>query len=188
MPTSISEYAFSSSLCRIREFQTDDGPRYCLTTFTCSERDHLNFPFDKYSVHNNLHFAHDEYKYIISKLYALISPQAIFPKTHDLDVQEKNVGTLNVNQLPMSNVFKIKFGNDCLTIGWVSAIGLVKTSPFTDIDVFSVNKKQFTCDSKLDICTCKACPAFKRMIDFEAAVAASFERRSPENVIISQEH
>lgn len=168
--TAIREYAFSGSLCCIREFETVDGLRYCLIIFSLSDYRHLHFP-------------HEEYKNIISKLYALQSTHAIL---HNTSVSNPDV--LTVKQIPFNNDFKIKFGIHGLTVGPVTAFGLVKTSPFTDVDVFSsVNKNHFTCDSEWDICTCKTCPVFKRLIEFEATAVMKFPQPRPENVILFQE-
>lgn len=133
IPTLVAEYAFSGSLCRIHEFETEDGTRYCLTVFSLPDYRHLHFP-------------HDEYKWMITKLYALLSTQAILP------IASKSE-TLSIEQLPSDGDFKIIFGNHCLTIGSVTAFGLVNTTPFADVDVFSINNTSFTCDSKWDICT-----------------------------------
>lgn len=164
-PNAITEYAFSGSLCRIREFETADGLRYCLTIFSLSDYKHLHFP-------------HNEYNCLIKKLYALQSTQSILPSASKLNV------CMVVKLIPFDCDFKIKFGNHNLTIGPVTAIGLVRTAPFDDVDVFSVNKKPFTCDSKWDICTCNSCPVFKRLIEFEACVLRRFSHRRPKNVIL----
>lgn len=132
-PTTTTEYAFSGSLCRIREFQTMDGSHYCLTVFSLS-------------VYKHLHFPHDEYKWLISKLYALLFPSAIKPHAC-------NSNALTIKQQPFDGDFRIKFESDSLTSGPVTAFGLVKTVPFADVDVFSVSKNQIACDSKWDICT-----------------------------------
>lgn len=166
-PSSISEYAFSGSLCRIHQFKTADGMRYCLTVFSLSDYKHLHFP-------------HEEYKWIICKLYALLSTPAILPSA------KYSESVLTIKQLPFVDNFKIIFGTHCLTIGPVTAFGLVNSTPFADIDVFSVGKKHFTCDPKWDICTCKTCPVFKRLIDFEATALMRFLQRRPENVILFQ--
>lgn len=120
-PTSVNECAFSGSLCRNREFKTDDGLRYCLTIFNLADYKHSHFP-------------HDEYNCLISKLNILQSPNGMLPTTSNSD-------TLSVKQMPFVLDLKIKFGIHNLTIGPVTAFGLVKTSPFTDVDVFSVEKK-----------------------------------------------
>lgn len=170
-PTSVAEYAFSGSLCRVRKFQTVDGMRYCLTVFSLSD-------------YKQLHFPHEEYKWLISKLYAFISTQAILKTVNNSDVQKLSESVLTVNQIPFDDDFKIKFGNKHLTIGPVTAFGLVNTTPFTDIDVFSTNNNNFTCDSKWDICTCKTCPVFKRLIDFEATALIKFSQCKPVNAIL----
>lgn len=169
-PIKTTEHAFSGSLCRISEYETDDGMRYCLKTFSPTGREHLNFPSPEYGVYNDLHFPHDEYKYIIRRLYALLSMRAISPTQIETDAQKININLLSVKQLPLSDAFEIKFGKDCLAIGPVSAIGLVNTSPFADIDVFSVIKNDFKCDPEWEICICKTCPAFKRLTEIESAV------------------
>lgn len=158
-PIAITEYAFSASLCRIREYKTFDGLRYCLTVFSLADYRQLHFPFD-------------EYKCLMVKLYTLLSMRAIFPPTHS-DTCKLNVNALSLKQMPLTGGdFKIKFGRNCLNIGPVTAFGLVNTCPFDDIDIFSVaNKKdlvRFGCDRKWDICTCGMCPVFKRLVDFES--------------------
>lgn len=161
-PSIITEYAFSGSLCRIHEFKTLYGTRCCLTIFSLSDYKHLHFP-------------HDEYKCLIRKLYMLLSTQAILPSASNSNVQ------FTIKQLPDDEDFKIKFGIHSLTIAPVTAFGLVKTTPF-----YPVNKKLITCDFKWDICTCKKCPVFKRLIDYEIAAAVRFSYRRPENVILFQ--
>lgn len=163
-PTEIKEYAFSGSLCRISKFETLDGERYCLRIFSLSDYKHLHFP-------------HDVYKWIINKLYAFQCMYAIMPTVYSSDV-------LPIQLTPFDEDFKIQIGFQSIKIGPVTAIGLVKTTPFTDVDVFSVNEKQFTCDSKWDICTCRTCPAFKRLIEYEATALERFSQRKPENVIL----
>lgn len=166
VPTTTTEYAFSGSLCRIREFQTLDGSQFCLTVFSLSDYKHLHFP-------------NDEYKWLIGKLYALLSTPAIKPHTSNSDV-------LAIKQHAFDGDYKIKFGNESLTLGPVTAFGLVKTIPFADIDVFSINKNQTVCDSKWDICTCKTCPVFERLIEFESTAATRFPERRPKSVILFQ--
>lgn len=165
-PTSVNECAFSGSLCRIREFKTDDGLRYCLTIFSLADYKHSHFP-------------HDEYNSLISKLNILQSSCAMLPTACKSD-------TLDVKQIPFVSDLKIKFGIHNLTIGPVTALGLVETSPFTNFDDFSVNKKKFSCDSKWDVCTCKTCSVFKRLIDFEATVMKQIPQCRPKNVILFQ--
>lgn len=163
--SAISEYAFGGSLCRIREFETADGLRYCLTVFSLSDYKHLHFP-------------HDEYKCMISKLNDLRSTQTRLANTSNSDM-------VTIEELPFK--FKIKFGNHSLKIGPFTAFGLLKTAPFTEIDTFPVDPEDpFTCDLRLDICTCKTCPVFKRLIDFEASALERFPQRKVENVILSQ--
>lgn len=171
IPSTITEYAFSGSLCRIHKFETVDGLRYCLTIFSLSDYKHLHFP-------------HEEYKYLINKLYALQYTQAIFPSEGN---QNLNDSVLSVTHIPFDENFKIKFGKHTLTIGSVTAFGLVKSSPFTDVDVFHINKNQLTCDTKWDICTCRTCSVFKRLIDYEATALTRFLDRKPENIILFQE-
>lgn len=164
IPTTITEYAFSGSLCRIRKFDTIDGSRYCLTIFSLYD-------------YKQLHLPHDEYKYILAKLYALQSTSSIVQNS----VCNLNENMPSVKQLPFDEALKIKFGKYSMTIGPVTASGLVMTMPFDDIDVFSITKSDnFTCDSKWDICACKMCPAFLRLLDFEAAAAV----RKPQNVLL----
>lgn len=166
IPTSFSEFAFSGSLCRIREFETVDGLRYCLSIFSLNDYKHLHFP-------------HSEYKWFISKLNALISTQSKLPLTSESGVQNSDVSTLNISQLPFDGDFKIKFGKYCLTIGPVTSFGLVKTSPFADVNVFSENKIHFACDSKWDICTCKSCPVFNRLIEYESTALLKISHHKP---------
>lgn len=137
--TKIIKYAFSGSLCHIREFKTADGSRYCLTTFNLADYTHLHFP-------------HDEYKYLLSQLRILLSTQTVLPTVSNLD------NALSIKQLPFNDDFKIKLRSECLNIGPVTAFGLVNTSPFDNVD-------NFACDPKLDICTCGMCPVFKRLVD-----------------------
>lgn len=158
-PTTTIEYAFSGSLCCIHRFETVDGLRYCLTTFSVHDYTHLHFP-------------HDEYKYLIDKLYALLSTKT------SSEVGKLNGSTLSIEHLPCDE-FKIKFGGNCLNIGPVTAFGLVNTSPFENVDVLSLNKIHYLCDSKWDICTCATCPVFKRLVDYEANALTE----KPENVI-----
>lgn len=169
MPYVETEYVFSGSLCRVREFTTDDGKRFCITIFSLYDYKYLHFP-------------HEEYKYIARRLYALQVDRAIAHRVYD-SLNEKN---LRITHSPIGGEVEIKLGTMCLTIGPVTAFGIVKTMPFTDIDVFSVNKTSFTCDSKLDICTCKSCPAFKRLRDFESAALEQFGPRKLENVIFPE--
>lgn len=167
-PSTTKEYAFSGSLCRIREFETADGLCYCLTTFSLADYKHLHFP-------------HDEYKCLIRKLYALLSTQALLPIASNSDAPKLCIK----QRLPLDDGFKIKFGGGCLNIGPVTAFGLVNTSPFESVDVFfSVNKNNFACDPKRDVCICATCPVFKRLIDFEAAAALKiFSEQNPQNVV-----
>lgn len=163
VPTTTMEYVFNGSLCSIREFQTLNGSHYCLTIFSLYDYKHLHFP-------------NDEYKWITSKLYALLSTTAIKSNATNSDV-------LTIKQQPFNSDFKIKFGKQNLTIGSVTAFGLVKTTPFTDFVVSSDNKNRFTCDSKWDICICGTCPVFRRMCDFEARAREIFPQRRPVNVV-----
>lgn len=161
-----SEYVFGGSLCRIREFKTETRTRFCITIFSLSDYKHLHFP-------------HEEYKWLIKKLYLLLSPQTISPAcfmTGD--------STLSVNQLPFDGDFKVKFGMSNFTIGPVTAFGLVKTAPFSFVDILSINKNLFTCDPKWNICTCKKCTCFSCLIDLEADARKVFPRRKPESVIL----
>lgn len=161
-PTTTSEYAFSGSLCRIHEFKTAEGlHRYCLTVFTLSDYKHLHFP-------------HDEYEKLINKLSAHLSTQAIFPTA-----TASNSVACSIEQLPFDGDLKIHFGQHRLTIGPVTAFGLVKFSPFTN-----TVKRKFACESKWDICTCRKCSVFSRLIDFEASAQRLFDHRKLENVIL----
>lgn len=159
-PTLIFAYAFSGSLCYIRQFETLDGPRFCLIIFSLADCRHLHFP-------------HDEYKFLICKLYALQCTQSILPPA-------KSNPNVYIKQRPFIDDFQIKLGDYSFTIGPVSAFGLVKTTPFGDIDVFSINKNDFSCNREWDICVCKTCPVFKRLIEFEA----KFANRKLENIIL----
>lgn len=160
-----AEYAFSGSLCRIREFKTVNDVRYCITIFSLSDCKYLHFP-------------HEEYKLLIKKLYTHLSPQSISSTS-----STTFLSSLSVKQLPFNGEFKIKFCEHNLTIGPVTAFGLVKTSPFAFVDIFSINRNRFTCDPKWDICTCKMCPVFSRLIDFEKSAREIFPQRKPESVI-----
>lgn len=160
-PTGTKEYAFGGSLCCIREFETADGLRFCLTIFSLSDYRHLHFP-------------HDEYKCLIDKLQARLYTETVFHR-------EVNSDELSIKQRSFDGDLKVKFGTQSLTIGSLTAFGLAKTTPFSV--VFSDNKNQFACDSKWDICACKACPVFLRLSDYEAAALMRFHRK-PENVIL----
>lgn len=165
-PTSIAAYAFSGSLCYVRQFETLDGSRYCLTIFSLSDYKHLHFP-------------HDEYKLVVSKLYALQCTQTIFPAlaaNSDVTVKQERA---------FIDDFKISFGEHSLKVGPVTGYGLVKTAPFRIADVFSLDESPFTCNPQWDICICKRCPVFKRLFEFETTVIAKFHRRKSENVILS---
>lgn len=166
-PITRTEHAFSGSLCRTSEFKTSDGLRYCLIIFSLSNYKHL-------------HFQHFDYKWLINKLYALQSMQSIQPTTYAYN------SDVIIKQRPFIDDIKIKFGTHSLTIGPVTAFGLVKTAPFADVDVFSVNRNYFTCDPEWDICTCKRCPIFKRLIEFEQTALTEFPHRRLENVILFQ--
>lgn len=157
-PVRIKEYAFSGSLCRIQEFETLDGLHYCMTIFSLSDYKHLHFP-------------HDEFQSLVCKLNSMLSTYAIMPtaKTTSMSCLK-----------PFNGDFKIKFGIHSLTIGRVTAFGLLKTSPF------SSNENSFTCDLKWDICTCSSCPIFKRLIEYEATASMRFPNHKLENVILFQ--
>lgn len=170
-PKTITEHVFSGSLCRTREFETSDGKRYCLIVFSLSDYKHLHFP-------------HDEFKYLVDKLYALQSIQSISPSKSSSDVQKSDDILLSIKQQPFVDNFKIKFGIHSLTIGSITAFGLVKTTPFDDVHVFAVNKNNFKCDPKWDICICKNCPVFKQLIDFEATAKVKFSQKRPQDVIL----
>lgn len=176
--TTITEYAFGGSLCRIRKFETIDGLRHCITIFSLSD-------------YKNLHFPHDEYKHVINKLYTLLSTQTIFPhatiNTINSSVQFaiRQAQAQPQPQPPFVGDFKITFGDQWLTIDPITAYGLLNTTPFTDFEVSSVNKTHLTCDSKWDICICEACPVFRRMCDFEASARRIFPHRKTVNVVFS---
>lgn len=155
MPTEINEYAFSGSLCRIREFETSDGPRFCLTIFSLSDYKHLHFP-------------HSEYKWLIDKIHACLSPnQAQFHVTDNSDISSI------LKQITFEGDFKVKYEGCSLIIGALTAIGLGNTSPFSDLQ-HVVNKKRLACNIKWDICTCKAYPVFIRLREFEASAQRLF--------------
>lgn len=164
VPTVKREYAFSGSLCRVCEFETLDALNCCLTIFSLADYKHLHFPCD-------------EYKWLISELYTL---QCMQEKLHSAS----NSDVLNIKQTPAGEDFKITFGNQCLTISPVTAFGLVQTSPFPDFLINHSDKNHFTCNSKWDICTCKNCSVYKRLIDYEAAAMMKFPLRKPENLIL----
>lgn len=169
-PTTIRQYAFSGSLCRLREFETSDGLRFCMTVFSLSNYKHLHFP-------------HYEYKSLMCKLSVLLSTEAIVIFNNST-WKESNDSRVTITQLPFDGDFKIKFGSYSLTIGQVSAFGLLKTSPFTfdgNNDLTTTIEKHFTCDPKWDICACKSCPVFKRLINFEETVN---EKCSYRNIIL----
>lgn len=96
---------------------------------------------------------------------------------------------MTIQQIPDNGDFKIKFGIHRLQIGTVSAIGLVKFSPFaaSAIDSVSSVENHKTCNSQLDICVCKTCPAFLRLSDFETAALKQYPHRSPMNIIMYEE-
>lgn len=167
-PAAMWEYAFSGSICRIREFKTADGSRYCLTAFSLTDYKHLHFP-------------HDEYKHLINKLQALLSTQSISQPANNSD----GIFALRIKQFDRD--FKIIFGGKCLTVGSTTAFGLVNTSPFDNARVFSADKKHFPCEPKWGICTCAMCPVFKRLIDFEVAAQLQFVSSCPENVFLLQD-
>lgn len=161
--TLIAEHAFSGSLCYVRQFETWDGLRFCLTIFSLSDGKHLHFP-------------HNEYKLLCSKLYALQSTRSILPIRPGSDI-------LHVKERLCD--FQIKFGCYTLAIGPVTAIGLVNTAPFADVDVFSViDKQDFTCIPELDLCVCKGCPVFKRLHDFEALALTARVPSRAKNVLL----
>lgn len=165
-PVVETECAFSGSLCRIREFETVDETRYCLTIFSLSNYEHLHFP-------------HEEYQCLIKKLNAHLSPNTIWPNVDTVNDHEPHV-----SQLPFEDDLKIKFGVHNLAVGPVTTLGLVKTAPFTYTDAFSINESRFKCDPKWDICTCGMCPVFNRLIDYESKALKLFARRKASNVIL----
>lgn len=170
-PCSTTVHAFSGSLCRVQSFKTVDGLRFCLVIFSLSDYKHLHFP-------------HEEYKWLISNLYALQSVQTILPTVNNTHEQKLNDGVLSVKHQPFINDFKIKFGDHSLTVGPVTAFGLVKTTPFADVDVFHVNQFTCACDPKWDICTCGKCPAFKYLVEYEATAVKEILQCRPENVFL----
>lgn len=176
VPVTISEHAFSGSLCRIREFETIDGQRYCLTVFNLDNYRHLHFP-------------HYEYRCLIQKLNVLLSTQAIHAACYT-DDEKLNSSAVAIQQLPHNGDFKIKFGIHRLQIGAVSAIGLVKFSPFifSAVDSVSNVENHKMCDSQLDICVCKTCPVFLRLCDFETVALKQYPHRTPMNIIMFGEN
>lgn len=166
VPVVETECAFSGSLCRIRQFETVDESRYCLTIFSLSDYKHVHFP-------------HEEYQYLIKKLYVYLSPNAIWP-TRCAAVNHEP----HVSQLPFQGDLKIKFGVHRLALGPITTLGLVKSAPFTYADVFSINETRLKCDSKWDICTCGTCPVFNRLIDYESKALKLFAHRKMENVFL----
>lgn len=174
IPSVTKEYAFSGSLCRICEFETIDGSRYCITIFSLSD-------------YKSLHFSHEEYKIFMHKLCVLLATQAI--TALDTSIGPKSDDSkLSIEQLPFNGDFKIKFGFMNMTIGPVTAFGLLKTTPFTfdgnNINnCVTANEKHFTCDPKWDICACKSCPVYKRLNDFEAAAKEIIPNSKTENII-----
>lgn len=176
-PTKISEYAFGGSLCRIQEFETLDGLRYCLTIFSLGDYKHLHFP-------------HEEYKLLCAKLNTLHSTRSIISCASKSNDSAAAAASVSVKQTPFDNIFKIKFGGELLNVGPMTAFGLLKTAPFSDdiVDVFSSDdRKSFTCDAKWDICICKTCPVFQRLLEFETTVLTKFAHRKIEDVILFQE-
>lgn len=165
-PTFIQEYVFGGSLCRICEFETLDGLRYCITIFSLSDYKHLHFP-------------HDEYKLFISRLYMLLYPQTILPTPSN----HNSSANFTIGQTPPVGDFKIKFEKQSFIVGPVTAFGLVNTAPFTDFDVSSAVKMDFACDSKWGICICERCPVFRRMCDFELSAREIFPHRKPVNIV-----
>lgn len=159
IPSVTREYAFSGSLCCIREFEIMDGSRYCLTIFSLAD-------------YKTLHFPHDEYKILMRKLSEHLSTQTIAASKKSNDCR------LSVEQLPFNGDYKIKIGIWNMAIGTLTAFGLLKTMPFTNVIDNSV-----TCDSKWDICACKSCPVFQRLKDFETAANEYIAYRKPENII-----
>lgn len=159
-PTVTREYAFSGSLCHIREFEIMDGSGYCLTIFSLSDYKHL-------------HFSHDEYKILMRKLCVQLSTKAIAA------LNNSNDSRLSIEQLPFNGDWKIKFGIGNMTIGPVTAFGLLKTAPFTfdknKNDAITANEEHFICDPKWDICACKSCPVFRRLNDFETTANCKTE-------------
>lgn len=151
----ILEYAFSGSLCRIREFKTFDGLRYCLSIFSLSD-------------HKRIHYPHDEYAWLVKKLLLHVSPQAIHPTSYSDDRQKLNDIELTI-QHALYNDIKIKCGKKCLTVGIVTAFGLVRTAPRYLVANEFLNDVEnvLACDPKWDICTCKNCPVFSRLREYE---------------------
>lgn len=138
-PVTAHEYAFGGSLCRVRQFETVDGLRFCLTIFSLSGYKHLHFPYE-------------EYKLLINRLNAHLSTNVIFSTWGNW-----NALTVKQHSEIEDGELKIKLGGQHFTIGPLTAIGLVNTSPFAF-------KKTFTCDNKWDICTCKKCLVFSRQL------------------------
>lgn len=169
-PTVIHKHAFGGSLCCIREFQTTYGIRCCLTIFSLSD----------YKI---LHFPHYEYKCIINTIFTHLSTETKINNPNDSDVQ-----VFTIKQLPFGEL-KIKIGEYTLKVGPVSAFGLLKHTPLSDFDSFT--DKSATnwnvCDSKWDICICKTCPVFKRLIEYEARARQITRQSKPQNVLFNHD-
>lgn len=164
-PTAINVYAFGGSLCRVREFKTDDGSRFCLTIFSLSS-------------YNYLHFPHDVYEMLIRRLHMHIYKRAI-----DIPTTSKS-NLLNIKELTAAGNFEIKFAGYCMSVGVLTAIGLENTSPFSNA-AFYTDGKPFSCERKWDICTCQKCPVFIRLLDFEMSARELLAQRKAVNVIFT---
>lgn len=150
-PTAMREFAFSGSINRVREYKTEmDGSRYCITVFSLHDYKYLHFP-------------HEEYMELISKLYAATSPQTLAINT----IPKKT--SLIINQIPFTENFELRFGCYKLQIGPVTAFGIIRTAPFGDycIQGNDYSSRSLTCMPKYDICVCGSCTVLKRLTDFE---------------------
>lgn len=155
-PTAVHEYAFSGSLNRVREFETLDGSRYCLTVFSLADYKHLHFP-------------HEEYKELACKLHRAVSQQTSAVTKPEIS-SSSSPSQIAANQIPCSEDFELKFQSYRMRVGPITAFGIVKTAPFERYNTVDANKHSSMLSSwmsKYDICICGSCEVFKRLIDFE---------------------
>lgn len=165
-PDLVVEYVFRDTLCRIREFKTDDGLRYCLTLF-----DLLNC--------KHVHFQYAEYKSLISELWAQTTMQTIRYSEEMATRTTTNPILSVVPPFVITDDFKIKLGKHNLNIAAVTGFGLIKTSPMDERDVYCNESKNIpACDFELEICTCKGCTLYSRLNAAEViALNRAAERR-----------
>lgn len=147
-PFAIKTYAFGKSLCRIREFETLDGSRYCLTLFRLYDYKYLHLP-------------HEEYMHTINKIRKLYTPHAFW----HLEIRDDP--DITVKQLS-NGQYNIKFGCISMHFGKGTAYWLQCSAPFLD-------KRPITCCVQLDVCACEMCPAFDRLIKYEVATKRIFD-------------